>query len=90
MTTVQELQSIFLFFLYFFDRSLTDYQRIKSDFYDFLIQIYAKHLGLFSRIFMLSIYFDTLFLLLKYFWSGLRIMFENIQNIEKLEKKTKS
>ena len=33
---------------------LTDYRHIKSDIYDFLIQIYAKRWAIFTRIFMQS------------------------------------
>ena len=39
---------------FFLVHALTDYRRIKSDIYDFLIQIYAKRWAIFTRIFMQS------------------------------------
>ena len=43
-----------VFFLLTISYFLTDYRHIKSDIYDFLIQIYAKHWAIFTRIFMQS------------------------------------
>ena len=43
-----------VFFLLTISYFLTDYRHIKSDIYDFLIQIYAKRWAIFTRIFMQS------------------------------------